>query len=61
VIEGRFLGAATVARLHDEPEFVADLEAAKAELAGARAKNLPPQSDCKFEAAALTETPPQGP
>jgi acid phosphatase (class A) len=44
VIEGRFLGAATVARLHDEPEFVADLEAAKAELA-----------------AALAETPPQGP
>jgi acid phosphatase (class A) len=61
VIEGRFMGAATVARLHDEPEFLADLEAAKAELAAARAKGLPPQSDCKFEAAALAETPPQGP
>jgi acid phosphatase (class A) len=61
VIEGLFMGAATVARLHAEPEFVGDLEAAKAELAAARAKGLPPQSDCKFEAAALAETPPQGP
>jgi acid phosphatase (class A) len=61
VVEGRFLGAATVARLHAEPEFVADLAAAKSELAAARAKGLPPQSDCKFEAAALAETPPQGP
>jgi acid phosphatase (class A) len=61
VIEGRFTGAATVARLHAEPEFLGDLEAAKAELAAARAKNLPPQTDCKFEAAALAETPPQGP
>ena len=61
VIEGRFMGAATAARLQDEPEFLADLEAAKAELATARAKGLPPQGDCKFEAAALAETPPQGP
>ena len=61
VIEGRFMGAATVARLHDEPEFLADLEAAKSELAAARAKSLPPQNDCKFEAEALSETPPQGP
>jgi acid phosphatase (class A) len=61
VIEGLFTGAATVARLHAEREFLADLEAAKAELAAARAKNLPPQSDCKFEAAAMAETPPQGP
>ena len=43
-----------------QPEFVADLEAAKAELAAARAKGLP-QIDCKFEAAAIAETPPQGP
>ena len=61
VIEGRFMGAATVARLHDEPEFLADLEAAKSELAAARAKSLPPQNDCKFEAEALSETPPQSP
>ena len=61
VIEGRFMGAATVARLHDQPEFLADLEAAKAELTAARAKSLPPQNDCKFEAEALGETPPRSP
>jgi len=61
VIEGQFIGAATVARLHAEPAFVADLEAAKAELTAARAKNLPPQRDCKFEAEALAQTPPRSP
>ncbi len=61
VIEGRFIGAATVARMHVEPKFLADLAAAKAELAAARAKHLPPQRDCKFEAEALAETPPQSP
>ena len=61
VIEGRFIGAATVARLHAEPDFLADLAAAKAELAAARAKHLVPQRDCKFEAEALAETPPQSP
>jgi len=55
------MGAATVARLHDQPEFLADLEAAESELAAARAKNLSPQNDCKFEAEALAERPPQGP
>jgi hypothetical protein len=58
---GSLHGAATVARLRAEPEFLADLDASKAELAAARAKGLPPQSDCKFEAAALAETPPQAP
>lgn len=33
VIEGRFIGAAAVARLHSDSTFLADLEAAKAELA----------------------------
>ncbi len=61
VIEGRFVGAATVARLHAQPEFLADLAAAKSELAAARAKSLPPQNDCKFEAEALAQTPPQSP
>ena len=61
VIEGRFIGAATVARLHAEPDFVADLEAAKAELAAARARNLEPTRDCKFEAEALALAPPQAP
>ena len=61
VIEGRFMGAANIARLHDQPEFLPDLEAAKSELAAARAKSLPPQNDCKFEKEALGETPPQSP
>lgn len=38
---GRVLGAATVARLHADPVFAADLAAAKAEVAGA-----PPAADC---------------
>ncbi len=61
VLEGRFIGAATVARLHAEPTFLADLEAAKKEIADARARHLAPQRDCAFEAEALAETPPQSP
>jgi acid phosphatase (class A) len=61
VIEGRFMGAATVARLHAEPAFLADLAAAKSELTAARGKTLAPQRDCKFEADALARTPSQGP
>jgi acid phosphatase (class A) len=53
VVWGRFMGAATVARLHADPTFSADLEAAKAEFAAIRAKNLPLTSDCKAEAEAL--------
>jgi acid phosphatase (class A) len=61
VIEGRMVGTATVARLRAEPSFLADLEAAKSELAAARAKGLPPQRDCKAEAEALAQTPLQAP
>ncbi len=61
VMEGRFMGAAMVARLHADPAFRADLEAAKAELASVRAKGLKPARDCKAEAAALAEYPPQAP
>ena len=53
VVWGRFMGAATVARLHADPTFRADLEAAKAEVAAIRAKNSAPAVDCKAEAAAL--------
>jgi len=55
VIEGRFTGAATVARLHADPTFRADLEAAKAELAAVRAKGLKPLRDCAAEAAAMAK------
>jgi acid phosphatase (class A) len=61
VIEGRLIGAGTVARLHADPTFVADLDAAKAELAVVRAKGLKPTRDCKAEAAALALQPPMAP
>ncbi len=51
--EGRMMAAATVARLHDNAQFKADLEAARAEIAAARAKGLPPSRDCAAEAAGL--------
>lgn len=57
VEEGRFMGASTVARLHADPTFRADLEAAKAELAAVRAKGLQPTRDCQAEATALTFQP----
>ncbi|WP_210336058.1 phosphatase PAP2 family protein [Ensifer sp. ENS09] len=53
VVWGRFMGAATVARLHASPTFRADLEAARAEVAVVLAKGLAPAGDCKAEAAAL--------
>ena len=53
VVQGRNIGAATVARLHAEPEFRSDLEKAKAELAAIRAQGAKPTRDCAAEAAAL--------
>jgi acid phosphatase (class A) len=54
---GRMVGAATVVRLHANPEFLADLQAAKKELEAVRGKGLAPQRDCSFEAGALKQTP----
>ena len=51
--EGRMMGAATVARLHDDPNFRADLEAAKAEITAARAAGHAPTRDCTLEASQL--------
>jgi len=53
VAEGRFMGAATVARLHANPVFCAELEAAKSEYKAAVAKGLTPSRDCDAEADAL--------
>jgi acid phosphatase (class A) len=53
VTAGRVIGAALVARLHADPVFRAQLEAAKKELAAAWAKGLQPAIDCQAEAAAL--------
>ena len=59
VEEGRTNGASLVAVLHSNPEFRADLEAAKAALAAARAAPhaAPDASDCKIEADAEEHTP----
>lgn len=53
VIAGRVIAAAVVARLHADPVFRAQLEAAKKELAAAQAKGFLPAIDCQAEAAAL--------
>ena len=53
VVEGRFMGAAAVARLHADPAFRAEIEAAKNELAAVRAKGIKPTRDCRAEADAL--------
>jgi acid phosphatase (class A) len=55
VIEGRTMGAGAVARLHGDPTFRAEVQAAKAELAAVRAKGLKPQRDCTVERAALAQ------
>jgi acid phosphatase (class A) len=55
VEEGRTMGAATYARLHAEPEFRADVEAARQEMTALRAKNLPPMRDCAVEQVGLRE------
>jgi acid phosphatase (class A) len=60
-IEGRFMGSAAVARLHADPAFRVDLEAAKAELASVRARGLPPLGDCDAEQAAIALDPLQAP
>jgi acid phosphatase (class A) len=53
VVAGRFIGAAAVARLHADPAFRAELEAAKAEVANLRTKGYKPLRDCRSEADAL--------
>jgi acid phosphatase (class A) len=53
VVEGRFMGAAAVARLHADEKFLADLEMAKKEYANVRSQGLKPSRDCRAEADAL--------
>lgn len=55
VTEGRVMAAGVVARLHADPTFRSDLEAAQAELAALRGKGLKPQRDCAAEAAAMAK------
>jgi acid phosphatase (class A) len=51
---GRIMGAATVAKLHSNPEFLADIEAARKELETAGN----PAVDCAVEDQALSEQTP---
>jgi len=53
VIQGQAMAAATVARLHGNPEFLDDLGKARAEIIQARAAARPLPRDCAAEAAAL--------
>jgi acid phosphatase (class A) len=57
VLAGRFMGAATVARLHADPAFRADLEGARREIADARAQGLTPAKDCAAETTTLQVRP----
>ncbi len=52
-LQGLYMGADTVARLHANPQFRTDLEAAKAELEAVRAKGQKPTRDCSAEAVAV--------
>jgi len=51
VLAGRMMGASAVALMHDNPEFIADMKAAKAELASAPA---PDAKMCQEETEALS-------
>ena len=50
---GRLVASAAVARLHADPAFLADLQAAKAELAAARQAGTAAPADCAVEAESL--------
>jgi len=57
VVQGKTVAAATLARLHSDATFRADLAAARAELLAVRSKSLKPTRDCAAEAAALAVQP----
>ena len=61
VLMGRTTGSAAVAMLHTNTEFLAAVEASKAELKIVREKGLRPVRDCKAEADALLEYPKSAP
>ena len=54
-LQGRYMGAYTVARLHSDPTFETDLQAARKELEAVRSKGVASvgASDCAAEAAAI--------
>jgi acid phosphatase (class A) len=57
VDEGRVIAAATVARLHGDATFAADLQNARRDTAAAKQANLGPSRDCAVEADAVAVKP----
>ncbi|MDR6096302.1 phosphatase PAP2 family protein [Stenotrophomonas sp. SORGH_AS_0321] len=57
ILEGRFMGAAAVARLHDNPVFQRDLLAARREIDAARRSGQQSSRDCAAEEAVLKVRP----
>ena len=55
---GRTVGQAVFERLHQDPEFVADMAAAKVEVQKARKHGPPAGRDCRAETGALQATAP---
>ena len=55
---GRAVGQAVFERLHQDPEFVADMAAARIEVKKARRHGPPAGRDCRAETAALQATGP---
>ena len=53
VVAGRMVGAAAVSKLHNNEQFLAAMDAARADIARARAARLTPTVDCEAEARAL--------
>jgi acid phosphatase (class A) len=53
IAAGQTVGAATVAKLQNNADFLAQVAAAKAEVAALRASGLGPTRNCRAEAAAL--------
>lgn len=53
---GRLIGSATVARLHSDPVFEAQLDAARREIAAARTRGMTPVGDCAAEAAVIASS-----
>ncbi len=53
IMQARVMSHATLARLHTKPDFMADMAAARSELAAARAANHLPRQDCAAEAETL--------
>lgn len=58
ILQGRFMGSGTFARLQSDPVYQADMAAAKVELAAARAPGSASGRDCTAEAAALAQALP---